>query len=302
VYSPLALGDLSLTSRTHKLDLLNNSLSYFREAVSYAQQENADTNQWKFAIVNVAQAMELAFKEYLRRIHPVFIHESIDRSEKTIGIRTALARLTNPAIGNLSITDTEKTKIEKAFDLRNELTHYEFQHEHEHIELKFAEIFSFMIFFYRRHLELETSQFVDEEQHQRIILLVKARAELLARARDYIKNNEIGDVWICPECNEVTFVVTDEQCCFCHRKEKIVDCDCGEPNFKFDLVATDELLEWNYDEGVMTLAEHYDLPNTYCPGCKAEVQQTIESIRRAQYDEDLAMEAYYEERHRNTKP
>ena len=136
---------------THRLDLLNNSISYLKEAVSYAQQSPVETNHWKFAILHVVQAMELAFKERLRRIHPIFIYESVDRSEKTLTVRGALNRLCNPEIGNISITDVEKGKIEKAVKLRNELTHFEFNHSHDQIELRFAEIFSFMIFFYRNH-------------------------------------------------------------------------------------------------------------------------------------------------------
>ena len=66
---------------THKLDLLSNSISYFREAVGYAQHDTLETKHWKFAIVHLVQAMELAFKERLKRIHEIFIYESIDRGD-----------------------------------------------------------------------------------------------------------------------------------------------------------------------------------------------------------------------------
>ena len=95
----------------HRLDLLNNSISYFKEAVNYAQQESPDTNQWKFAIIHVVQALELAFKEYLRRIHPVFIFESIDKADKTVSLRTALGRLRNPHIGKLTISEGESPSL-----------------------------------------------------------------------------------------------------------------------------------------------------------------------------------------------
>ena len=55
-------------SKPHRFDLLNNSVSYSWEPVSYAQQSAADTNHWKFAILHVVQAIELAFKERLCRI------------------------------------------------------------------------------------------------------------------------------------------------------------------------------------------------------------------------------------------
>ncbi len=281
-------------NKTHRLDLLNNSISYFREAVSYAQQDSAETNHWKFAILHVVQAMELAFKERLRRIHPVFIYESVDKPDKTLSLRSALNRLRNPQIGNIPITDVEKSKIEKAFDLRSELTHFEFNHSHDHIELKFAEIFSFMIFFYRSQLGLETTAFIDEEQHNKIIKLVKTRTELMERAKAYIASREDSTVWMCPSCQEDTFLTSEEQCCFCHHKEGIVECPtCGGENLESDLIDISDLYDWDYDEGRMVLIENFGLEESACPDCISETTQKIEDIRRSQYDEDRAMEEYY---------
>ncbi|WP_156397729.1 hypothetical protein [Rhizobium sp. Root1204] len=280
-------------TKTHRLDLLKNSISYFREAVSYAQQDTAETSQWKFAILHVVQAMELAFKERLRRVHPVFIYESIDKSDKTVSLRVAITRLRNPAIGNITITDSDKIKIEKAYDLRSQLTHFEFDHSHEHIELKFAEIFSFMIFFYRSQLELETSEFIDENQHNNVIQLVNARKELLERAQQHVATLENETVWICPECSEVTFIVSEQQCCFCHRKEAIVDCPtCGAENFEHDLIDISNAFDWAIDEGRVTV-ENFGMEEVCCPECVADTKQTIEDIKRSQYDEDMAMDEYY---------
>lgn len=281
-------------SKTHRLDLLNNSISYFREAVAYAQQDSTETTHWKFAILHVVQAMELAFKERLRRIHPVFIYESVDKPDKTLSLRSALSRLRNPQIGNIPITDVERIKIEKAFDLRSELTHFEFNHSHDHIELKFAEIFSFMIFFYRSHLGLETATFIDEEAHNKIIKLVKTRAELMERAKIYIASRGDATVWMCLSCQEDTFLVSEEQCCFCHHKERIVECPtCGTENFESELADISDLFDWDYDEGRMVLVENFGLEESACPECISETKQKIEDIRRSQYDEDRAMEEYY---------
>lgn len=281
-------------SKTHHLDLLNNSISYFREAVSYAQRDTDDTNHWKFAILHVVQAMELAFKERLRRIHPAFIYESVDRLGKTLTLRGALERLKNPQIGNIPIGEAEAAKIVKAFDLRSELTHFEFNHPHDHIELKFAEIFSFMIFFYRNHLGLATADFIDEDQHNKVIRLVRTRAELLERAKAYVSGYDDGNVWLCPSCQEATFLTAEEQCCFCHHKEQVVECPtCGEETLESELIDTSDLLDWDYDEGRMVLIENFGLEERACPECISETRQKVEDLRRAQYDEDLAMEEYY---------
>jgi len=278
----------------HHLNLLSNSISFFKEAVAYAQKGSSDTNHWKFTIIHVVQAMELAFKEYLRRIHPIFIYESIDKADNTLSLRSALNRLRNPKIGNIPVGDSMKGKIEKAIDLRNELTHYEFDHSHDHIELKFAEIFSYMIFFYRKYLGLNTADFIDEESHQKIIRLVRTREALLEQAKTYITSNKDITIWICPQCQEATFIVEESQCCFCHHKEAIVECPtCGEDSFESQLIDTSDLFTWDYNEGRMEIIDDFGLEESACPECISETKQKVEEMRHSQYNEDMAMEEYY---------
>lgn len=274
--------------KTHKLVLLANSVSYFREAVKYAQSESEETEQWKFAIVHVVQAMELAFKEFLRRIHPTFIFESIDKPDKTVSMRMALARLRNPSIGNLPISDTEKAKIDKAFDLRNELTHFEFEFTHDHIQAKFAEIFSFMIFFYKESLGLSTEEFIGEDQLWQIMKAIRTRDELLQRAKAYVSRGEVGTAWICQECDEATFVLDEEQCCFCHHKEKIVSCDtCGSKAYESDLIDTTDLFDLDYDEGRTIVANDYGFEDSACPECIGDLKDQVREMRMSQYFEDM---------------
>lgn len=275
-----------------KLNLIANSISYFGEAVAYAQRDELDDTRWKFAIINVVQAMELAFKEKLRRIHPTFIYSSVDKRTETVSLTEALKRLVDPAIGGLAVTEKDRGKIGKAVGLRNELTHFECEHEHEHMEAKFADIFSFMIFFYREQLDLPTFEFIDYDQHQRIIATVKARTELLKRARTSIEAEGVIDVWICPTCDESTFVMADEECRFCHHKEEVVECaSCGDTTFDSDVVDTTNWLEWDCDEGRMVLMEDFGLEHTACTSCVGEFRQKVEDARRAQYEEDMMMDA-----------
>jgi hypothetical protein len=275
-------------SNLHKLDLLTNSISYFREAVQYAQNDFPNTNHWKFAIIHVVQAMELAFKEYLRRVHPAFVYESVDKPEKTLSLKGALARIRSPLIGALAITEGERAKIEKAIDLRNALTHFEFQYEKDQTEIKFAEIFGFMIFFYRERLNIKLSDIIEEEHHQNILKLVKARVEMLSRAKAYIKRLDIGDIWMCHACLEDTFVVSEAQCCFCHHAEKVVECEsCGQEIVESDIIDTEDLFEWDHSEGRTILVEDYGLSHSACRLCIADIRKRAEESKRAQYDEDL---------------
>lgn len=277
---------------TLKLDLVRNSISYFREAVAYAQRDELDETRWKFAIINVVQAMELAFKEKLRRIHPALIYNSVDERTETVSLTKALKRLVDPGIGGLVIAEKDPRKIETAVKLRNELTHFECEHEHEHMEAKFADIFSFMIFFYREHLELSTSLFIDYDEHQRIIGLVKARAELRARAKSYIIAEDFIDVWICPSCDESTFIAQNGECCFCHYTEAVLECaSCGLETLESDLIDTSSYFDWDHNEGRMVLMEDFGLEMTACRGCIETFKSKVEDMRRAQYYEDMERDA-----------
>jgi hypothetical protein len=275
-----------------KLDLIKNSTSYFREAIAYAQRDELDETRWKFAIINVVQAMELAFKEKLRRIHPVLIYSAVDDRRDTISLKTALKRLVDPGIGGLLVAEKDPRKIETTVKLRNELTHFECEHEHEYMEAKFADIFSFMIFFYREHLGLKTEEFIDYDDHQRIIGLVKTRTELRARARSYIKTEGFIDVWICPSCDESTFVAQNGECCFCHHKEAVLECaSCGQETLESDMIDTSNFFDWDYDEGRMVLMEDFGMEMTACQGCIETFKSKVEDMRRAQYYEDMERDA-----------
>ena len=136
--------------------------------------------------------------------------------------------------------------------------------------------------------------FIDEDQRSNVIQLVKARQELLERAKECIAGKDEAN-WMCPGCSEDTFIVTEEQCCFCHRKEQIIECPtCGTENFEHDLIDISMSFDWSIDEGLVTV-QNYGMEQVCCPECVAETREKVEDIRRSQYDEDMAMamEEYY---------
>lgn len=257
----------------------------------YAQQEREDHNHWKFAITNVVQAMELGFKEHLRSIHPVFIYESIDNPKKTVSLADAVKRVMNPSIGKLALSDSETTNINRAIELRNQLTHFEFEGDQRHIEMKFAEIFSLMIFFYRNHLGLAPDDIIDRSSHQKIIQLVKTKKELLRKAMDHLSEKGI-DPWQCPECNEWTFVPNDTQCCLCHHSEMIVSCEyCGDEVLESNKISTSDEFDWEFDEGRAILRDNWGMPETACPECIGRFKEEVKEHQLQQHYQEE--EEYY---------
>jgi hypothetical protein len=118
----------------HSLTLLENSLSFFNESLKCCRKAEDDPSYWKFAILHLVQAMELAIKEALRQVHPVMVYDDIDKPNLTVTITKGLARLKNKAIGGYTITKNEEDEIKSAIRIRNELVHYEFARPPQLIE------------------------------------------------------------------------------------------------------------------------------------------------------------------------
>ena len=162
-----------MAGRTHKLSLMENSHSFMAEAAKKAVAARDDVGQWPFAILSLVQAVELSLKELLRRQHPVFIFENIDAPRNTVSITQALTRMDNPSIMNITIPEDEKKKIATAVNLRNQITHFEFEVTEEYAMAKFSEIFAFLVYFQGRYLEVEVESILPQELLTAVIQIEK---------------------------------------------------------------------------------------------------------------------------------
>ena len=75
------------------LTLLDNAHNFIGEALRKAVLSEKDQGQWKFAIFNLVQAIELLLKEKLRQEHRILIFKNIDKPETTVSIESAITRL-----------------------------------------------------------------------------------------------------------------------------------------------------------------------------------------------------------------
>src|SRR3972149_1754936 len=107
-----------------KLTLLENSRSFLAEALSKALIAENDAHQWKFAIFNMCQAIEISLKERLRREHPSLILENIDKGTKTVSPMVAIARLSK--FCSIPISKEDITVLERVTKWRNEIVHTTF--------------------------------------------------------------------------------------------------------------------------------------------------------------------------------
>ncbi len=56
-----------------KLTLLENAHDFLEDALANAVVAEESPKRWKFAVLSMVQSIELALKELLTQVHPLFI-------------------------------------------------------------------------------------------------------------------------------------------------------------------------------------------------------------------------------------
>jgi len=217
--------------RKVKLSLLQNANSFIEEALSKAILAENKTLQWKFAILSLVQAIELAIKERLRREHQVLIFSDIDNPKNTVNITVAFKRLKN--ICGITITEKEAEAIHNVKQWRNLIVHSEFAFKAHTAKIAFATLLGFLEEFNRKHLDLNLQEILPEELWDEALSINDFYKELVKRAEIRLNEEEIDIelIWDCRQCGWHGFVIQDEinTCYLCgYKYDEIVECvKCG---------------------------------------------------------------------------
>lgn len=269
---------------------------FLREAVKNAVEAKSDDGQWPFAILHVVQALELTFKAMLEKHHRLFIYEDIDKPTKTVSVSKAIERLSNRELGFSDITETEKKKISKAIELRNKITHFEFDCSAEYAGAKFAEVFGLVTFLQARHLDIELDALIDRKALYAIIEHEKSFDELHARALNRIREEKICSslIWNCPECSEETFVAENgiDTCYLCRHSVGVTYCpQCKELLFADDLIDFSNLLDYSECEGRYSLENDFGYSeHVACPECLEKIKDDGQNKRLEEHNHWEEME------------
>mgnify|MGYP007066204877 CR=1 FL=1 len=293
-------------STTLKLGLLENSHAFLAEAASNAVAAAEDSRAWQFAILHVAQSLELSLKALLNSVHPAFVFRNVDRQRETVGTLDALNRLQNPSIGGIDFSPRETARIQSLVAIRNRITHSEFELRPEHAAAKFFEMFAFVADFQARHLGSEIESVIPGPVLAEVLRAEKAVRELAARALLRIEEEGISDdlVWICPECGKNTFVIQDSinTCFTCRLQIAVATCPhCEREFFEEDLIDFTQQLEWDCGEGGSAeLHDDYGYRDWFaCPECLPRIE---EDIQQQQYDKEDYYRRLEEEYQRRRTP
>lgn len=149
-----------------QLNLLENAYDFTAEALrNLRRADDGEVHQLKFALIHVAQAVELLVKERLRQEHPILVFAQVDRaSGRTVTVDTAVARL---ARAGVSLSRSDLSRIEAARRVRNELMHYEVSVTHEALYSAFVDLFEFAYVFGDQELGVQILDHLDQGLRER---------------------------------------------------------------------------------------------------------------------------------------
>ncbi len=218
-----------------KITLLQNAYGFLEEALSKALKAEKESIHWKYATLNLVQAIELSLKERLKREHPILIFQKVDSPKNTVNLYTALSRLQQ--IANLKISQSDITTISKASELRNRIVHFEFDLNEKEVKLVFAKLLGFLSHFHAVHLESKLDESVEPYLWQEAVYILDFAEELYKRAEKIFEDKGInfGEILLCPACEWDSFSIhADENTCYvCGYFSDISDCgDCGKLLFE----------------------------------------------------------------------
>lgn len=225
-----------------KMTLLENSVSFFMEAVTKAVQAETNGDSWKFAILLLVQAIETSLKERLRRTHEVFVYSNVDKPKHTVDLGLAIERLEK--ISKINLKESDLKCIKAASELRNQIVHFEFDLSVEQIKSNFVSLVGFYTSFCRDHLNSDIVSSLPSQLRSELLNLDSYIQELEKRAEEKIAQEKIpiDEVWECPACKKDTFVICDakDTCYLCGHTEPVSVCEqCQSLEFEDDLEQVD---------------------------------------------------------------
>ena len=254
--------------KKHKFDLIENAKDSLSHAVEHLTKKKKTTaSDLKRVILDVAHVVELILKERIRRIHPAFIWENIDKypssTAQTVGTEKAINRLLN--LEGIALSDDSKKTLSICRRIRNAIEHYEFEIELKKTKAIVGRMLSFIFLFSKSHLDLDMeADFKRDDRWNALIAIYEFwEAHSKAVENKLLENGE--DVCECPACGAFTYNLSETKCAFCGHMEEQVYCEHCKEMFWESETETFEELDGDPESGMTGVSEH-----TICKNCMEE--------------------------------
>ncbi len=222
-----------------KLNLLENAFDSLDEALQkFKEGQNGKTKAYKFAILHFTHFIELFFKYYVTKSHPLLIYKNPFsknvKKQNTIGLWEAIQFLKNEG---KDFSDNLSCDLEWIKSLRNQIEHYEFSMDLNEVELTLGRLMNALLVFQNTYSHSYESmiQRIDKENQDVFLQLASNYEKKLqialqqvemqrkkayegARLKEYdLSNWQISN---CIKCEHLTFITdnhskTGFKCTYC---------------------------------------------------------------------------------------
>ena len=139
-----------------QLSLFANAIDFIEKGIEefVAAERDGKTREYKYAILHIAQGVELILKHILSKEHQLFIYNDIDsiKHENTVSVEKAIIRI-NRLHTDSKITDEQQKILKNIRDKRNELTHNKADVTKQHATSIITQTFPIIDYLLRRYLD-----------------------------------------------------------------------------------------------------------------------------------------------------
>lgn len=132
-----------------RMTLLENAYDFLNESLRSTIRAESEPRAWKFAVFDVAQAIELLLKARLEAEHPVLVYQDVDSRRNTVSMRQAIERIQSAA--KIQLTERERRSLRKAQDWRDRIVHHEFELSPYEVESVYVQLYEFLVRFHDEH-------------------------------------------------------------------------------------------------------------------------------------------------------
>ena len=244
----LGTGNI-MSVKSMKSDLFENAIDSLVEGlIKYNSTRTNNPKPLKFAVLNISRFVELSFKYFLYRIHPLLIYKGPYKGElnrnSTVSMDEAINFYKHSHDEEALLYDDEREDHFRFLDdikflknLRNSIEHFEYEEDKEKVKLTIGRILSLLDRLYKEHDVIVHEKLVvtkeilslyraliDDYEHKRLVAQDKAKDIANIISPEWIEH----DVQTCPYCNEYTYVFDQSNnnfiCTYCQEYDKAVNC------------------------------------------------------------------------------
>lgn len=233
-----------MKTRTIKYDLISNAKDSLTHAVEHlTNPDGVNDADLKRAICDVFHVIELLLKEKLRRIHPAFIWQDIDKYTSqdvhTVSVEKALGRLQK--VANIYIAKDSIEIIFRCKRIRNCIEHYELQIESKEAKVIIGSMLSVIFSFSKTYLNLNLEKEIRNNKMWSELIQFYEFWDVHSKEIEKQMHDENIPAMVCPSCGANTFNVNSETCAMCDHRDKFVGCNvCGEQVLESDSEESNE--------------------------------------------------------------